>query len=122
MLEYSKPKSAGQRPGNSGKNERRVRLPEPELFIERDDIDDVSETILPEKKTTGNSKSVGRYVYKKKVDWLVWLIFESRFRNVITEVLNTCYHSYPFKFKGRSNAISAFSLSVKIENLELHHF
>ena len=43
MLAYSKPKSAGQKPGNSGKKQRRVRLSKSELFTERADIDDVSE-------------------------------------------------------------------------------
>ena len=61
MLEYSQPKSAGQNLGNSGKNKRRARLPEPELFIERADIDDVSENSftppVAKKKTSGSSKS-----------------------------------------------------------------
>ena len=58
---------------------------------------------------------VGMYTIKR-VHWFVWLVFVSRFRNFIIEVLNTCYHSYSYGFKGRSNAISTFSLSVKIEN------
>ena len=61
VLEYSQPKSAGQNLGNSGKNKRRARLPEPELFIERADIDDVSENSftppVAKKKTSGSSKS-----------------------------------------------------------------
>ena len=68
MLEYSKPKSAGQKPGNSGKNKRREKLPEPELFIERADIDDVSEnnfTPPPErKKQLETQNQLSRYVYK----------------------------------------------------------
>ena len=62
MLEYSKSKSAVQKPGNYGKNKRRARLPETELFIERADIEDVSENniTLPaaNKKAAGYSKSV----------------------------------------------------------------
>ena len=58
----------------------------------------------------------------KNVDWFVWLIFKSRFRNFIIEVLNNRYHSYPYGFKRRSKAISTFSLLVKFENLELHYF
>ena len=68
VFEYSKPKSAGQKPGNSGKNKRRARLPEPELFIERADIDDVSEnnfTPPPErKKQLETQNQLSRYVYK----------------------------------------------------------
>ena len=62
VFEYSKPKLAGQKPGNSGKKKRRARLSEPKLFIERADIDDVSENNFTspaaKKKRTGNSKSV----------------------------------------------------------------
>ena len=31
---YKKPVSSGLKPSNSGKNKRRVRLPEPELFVD----------------------------------------------------------------------------------------
>ena len=31
---YKKPVSSGLKPNNSGKNKRRVRLPEPELFVD----------------------------------------------------------------------------------------
>ena len=33
VFEYSKPKSAGQKPGNSGNNKQRARPPEPEHFF-----------------------------------------------------------------------------------------
>ena len=35
----------------------------------------------------------------KKVDWFAWLTFDSRYRNFIIEVLNICYHSYPYDLK-----------------------
>ena len=78
VFEYSKPKSAGQKPGNSGKKKRRARLSEPELFIERADIDDVSENNFTppaaKKKTTGNSKSVEQVCIqiKRLIDLFDW--------------------------------------------------
>ena len=71
VLVYSKPKTAGQKPGNSGKNKRRTRLPQPELFIERAGIGDVSEnnfTPPPTKKktTTRNSKSIEQICIRRK--------------------------------------------------------
>ena len=93
VLEYWKPKSAVQKSGNPGKNKRRARLPEPELFIKRADINDVSEnnfytTTSKEKKQLETQNQLSRYG----------------------------------KIKGRSKAISTFFFSVKIENLELHYF
>ena len=32
---YEKPGDAGQKPGNAGKNKRRIRLPEPTMFSDR---------------------------------------------------------------------------------------
>ena len=67
VLEYSNPKSAGQKPGNSGKNKQRARLPEHELFIKRADINDVSEnnfTPPPAKKKQQETQNqLSRYVY-----------------------------------------------------------
>ena len=124
VLEYSKSKSAVQKPGNYGKNKRRARLPETELFIERADIEDVSENniTLPaaNKKAAGYSKSVEQVCIqiKRVIDLLDWNLI----RDFIIEVLNTSYCWYSYEFKGRSKAISTFSLSVKTENLELHYF
>lgn len=47
-----------KKPGNSSKKIRRARLPEPELSIERVDIDDLRKSSFKVKKIYGNLKSV----------------------------------------------------------------
>ena len=112
------------KPGNSGKTKQRARLPEPELFIRRTQYwwCQFYTTISKEKNNWKLKISWAGIYTNKKVDWFVSLIFKSRFQNFIIQVLNTCYHSYPYEFKRRSKAISTFSLLVKFENLELHYF
>ena len=59
VLEYSKPNLLVKSRVTLERTNQEARPPEPELFIERADIDDVSENITTSKeKSTGNSKSV----------------------------------------------------------------
>ena len=54
-MTYEKPNLAGRKPGNSGNQKRRARLPEPELFEERIIEEEPNEQVTPVKKRrTGN--------------------------------------------------------------------
>ena len=67
VLEYSKPKSISQKKGSSGKNKRRERLPDPELFVERPDINDVPESNFTPpavKKQLETQNQLSRFLYK----------------------------------------------------------
>ena len=65
-MTYKKPNLAGRKPGNSGNQKRRARLPEPELFEERIIEEEPNEQVTPVKiRRTGNDANAWQVGYYK---------------------------------------------------------
>ena len=67
LMTYEKPNLAGRKPGNSGNQKRRARLPEPELFEERIIEEEPNEQVTPVKiRRTGNDANAWQVGYYKR--------------------------------------------------------
>ena len=66
-MTYEKANLAGRKPGNSGNQKRRARLPEPELFEERIIEEEPNEQVTPVKiRRTGNDANAWQVGYYKR--------------------------------------------------------